>query len=264
MVESQKIDGIIQVPTAGLSDNQQAPMANARTAVHNSDSDLGWMPFRTPTRGPELNLVNEYLATHLPPPPAGQMLTVFLEPQIESGFPDLVAVYWSERIACGWDARRARLTAADIRVAHFLATDGRGDLETLDHYFRSQVSATLDRLHAADMIRRHRSGWLTRSLRSIFAVRRLIAIEAKVTNPFEGLHQALQNTWFASESYLLLPKLPKKACFSEVAARFGVGVAERGLPLHRCGVRPRRQQIPLSYASWLFNEWAWRSACLRE
>ena len=197
-----------QVPESGLDVSEQAPSPSSRTTVHNRDSALGWILFRTPTAGPELDLVNEYLSEHLPTPPRGQMLTVFLEPEIESGFPDLVAVYWSERVASAWDMRRAQLTVNDIRVAHFLATAGRGDAETLKHFFSSRVSATLDRLHAAKMIRRIRGGWLTLSLSSIFAVRRLIAIEAKVTNPREGLQQAILNTWFASESYLLLPKLP--------------------------------------------------------
>jgi hypothetical protein len=239
-------------------------VATTRTTVHCRGAAFDWMPFRTPTAGPELELVHEYLAAHIPPPPRGQVLTVFLEPEIESGFPDLVAVYWSERVASLWATCRAHLTADDIRVAHYLATVGTGDTETLKHFFRSRVSVTLERLHAANMIRRAGDGWRARSLESIFAVRRLIAIEAKVTNPREGLQQALLNTWFASESYLLLPKLPQKFDLSEEAARFGIGVTERGRPLHRCGVRARRQQIPLSYASWLFNEWAWRSACSRE
>src|SRR5581483_8234047 len=75
---------------------------------------------------------------------------------------------------------------------------------------------------------------------------------------WEGLRQAFQNTWFASESYLLLPRVPRCSDLKKEAARFGVGVAEQNKPLYRSGVRPRRQHIPLSYASWLFNEWAWR------
>lgn len=264
MLESRNLKGNSQVPKGGLGENQQVSVTTTRTTVHRSGAAYDWMPFRAPTIGPELELVHDYLSSHLPPPPRGQVLTVFLEPEIESGFPDLVAVYWSERVASYWSACRTQLTADDIRVAHFLATVGTGDSETLRHFFRSRVSATLERLHAADIIRRSGEGWRARPLGSIFAVRRLIAIEAKVTNPREGLQQAILNTWFASESYLLLPKLPQRSDLSDVAAKFGVGVTERGRPLHRCGVRARRQQIPLSYASWLFNEWAWRSACSRE
>jgi hypothetical protein len=232
----------------------------ARTRVHNNGAAFTWMSFRTPTQGPELELILDYLATHIPPPPKGQALTVFQEPGIDSGFPDLVAVYWSQRIASGWGAARVKLTSADIRVAHFLATVGIGDPETLKRFFRTSVSSTLERLHAANLIRRVGECWRARPLDSIFAVRRLIAIEAKVTNPREGLFQAFQNTWFASESYLLLPKLPRRSDLTDEAQKFGVGVAEQGKPLHLSGVRPRRQQIPLSYASWLFNEWAWKSA----
>ena len=232
-----------------------------RIVVHRCGSSFTGVPYRPPTQGPELDLVNEYIEGQIPEPPRGQALTVFVEPAIESGFPDLVAVYWSESVARRWERCRAELTAGDIRVAHYLATGGAGDLGTLKIFFRSRLSYTLDRLHAAGLVYRRGEHWYARALSSIFAVRRLVAIEAKVTNLRDGLHQAIQNTWFASESYLLLPCLPRRSELTGEATRFGVGIAERGRPLDHAGVRPRRQRIPLSYASWLFNEWAWRSAC---
>lgn len=261
VVESRDPGESPQVPPGGPMATERVHDTAPRTTVHRSGSAIRWLPFRTPTHGPELELVHEYLESHIPPPPDGQALTVFLEPAIESGFPDLVAVYWSQRVASFWAACRAELTGSDVRVAHFLATRGASDVDTLEYYFRPRVSCALERLHAANMIRRVGSRWRARPLETIFAVRRLLAIEAKVTNLREGLLQAIQNTWFASESYLLLPKLPRGSALSDEAEKFGVGVAERGRPLHRSGVRPRRKRIPLSYASWLFNEWAWRSAC---
>jgi hypothetical protein len=185
--------------------------------------------------------------------------TVFLEPEIESGFPDVVAVYWNVAAASCWLECRTELTMIDVRVVHFLAMTGRTPPGTLHTFFGRSVSGSLDRLHAAGMIRRVSGDWLSRSIDDIFAVRRLIAIEAKVTAWRCGLDQAFLNTWFASESYLLLPHLPQSEDLRKEADRYGVGVTVPDRPLAGSGVLPRRQRIPLSYASWLFNEWAWRA-----
>src|SRR5437764_244404 len=82
------------------------------------------LSFRTPTTGPESDLVLEYIDLQLPPAPRGQKRTVFVEPEIESGFPDVVAVYWHAATALRWSKIRAELTKVDIRIAHFLARVG--------------------------------------------------------------------------------------------------------------------------------------------
>lgn len=235
-------------------------MNTPRTTVHRCGSTFTQVVYRTPTDGPELKLVNQYIAEHIAPPPRGQALTVFIEPEVASGFPDVVAVYWSQAVASQWHGCRAHLTSADVRVAHHLATTGCGDLDTLQRFFRPWLAAALDRLDAAGVAYRVGRQWRAKCLKSIFAVRSLVAIEAKVADWRDGLWQAVQNTWFASESYLLLPRLPRRGNLAEEAARFGVGVAARDTPLRHAGVPPRTRRIPLSYASWLFNEWAWRAA----
>ncbi|HEY2786038.1 MAG TPA: hypothetical protein VGJ05_13805, partial [Fimbriiglobus sp.] len=172
--------------------------------------------YRTPTAGPELNLVAEYVRSRLPSPPRGQALTVFLEPEIESGFPDAVAVYWLVSTAQRWSPERTRLTPIDIRIAHFLATMGRSTRDFLCNFFFSGLGKSLERLVTAGMVRRSGQYWLLRPLHCIYAVRRLVAIEAKVSHWRGGLMQAAQNRWFASESYLLLPEMPKQFCRNEI------------------------------------------------
>lgn len=262
MVKSRNHDEKTQDSQAGALQPRRFSVATSRTIIHQSGAPFDWLSFRTPTAGPELELVHDYLAKHIPPPPKGQALSIFLEPEIESGFPDIVAVYWNQRVASDWASCRAELTAADIRVAHFLATAGDSDRETLKYFFRSQVSCTLERLHAANMIRQVGGVWRARPLGTIFAARRLLAIEAKVTNPREGLQQAVLNMWFASESYLLLPKLPSHTGFVEETKRFGVGLLTRELAIDASAVGARQDRIPKSYASWLFNEWAWLASAV--
>jgi len=215
---------------------------------------------RTPTVGPEYELVLAYIDAQLPPAPRGQERTVFVEPEIESGFPDVVAVYWHAATALRWSSARVKLTEVDIRIAHFLAMIGSTGSETFKPFFKKNVVPSLERLHAAGIVRATSKKWHLHSLQDIFAVRRLVAIEAKIDQWRDGLHQAIQNTWFASESYLLLPHVPRRSDLLDEALRMGVGVKTRDQKLDSSEGPARRDRIPKSYVSWLFNEWAWRAA----
>jgi len=218
------------------------------------------LSFRKPTAGPEYNLVEEYVESQLPTAPRGQERTVFLEPEIDSGFPDAVAVYWHVETAKCWSVARAKLTKVDVRVAHFLAMAGASSLDALRPLFNKSLLRSLDRLRCADVIRGTSKTWRLRSLLDVFAVRRLVAIEAKIDQWRNGLLQAVQNTWFASESFLLVPRVSAGSDLPEAACRLGVGVRTRDQKLDESECPARRDRIPKSYASWLFNEWAWRAA----
>jgi hypothetical protein len=195
----------------------------------------------------------------LPSPPRGQALTVFLEPEIESGFPDAVAVYWRVSTAQRWFSERSLLTATDIRVAHFLATMGRSTTNYLCNFFFSGLVKSLERLATAGVVRRSGQYWLLRPLHCVYAVTRLVAIEAKMSDWRGGLVQAVQNRWFASESYLLLSEAPKQSCRSGIK-ELGVGILERESTLATISGPADHDALPRSYASWLFNEWTWRAA----
>jgi hypothetical protein len=100
--------------------------------------------------------------------------------------------------------------------------------------------------------------WRARSLSKTFAIRRIVAIEAKVNEWRAALDQAFVNTWFTPESYVLVPVIPRGADLLETALRQGVGVLSKERP----NLEPRPAMHPTSYASWLFNEWSWRLATL--
>lgn len=213
---------------------------------------------RTPTQGPELDLVHAYIAMHLPDAPRGQRRTVFLEPRLESGYPDVVVVHWHVGTAEQWQTSRRDLTKFDIRILHYLSTYGATTTEDLKARYYSPISPSLERLHDAGLVWRTTRSWRACSLNRIFAVRRIIAIEAKVHEWRKGMQQAAQNTWFASESYLLLGTLPRQSNLAEQATRWGVGVITKQHSITNSVISARPGRIPVSYASWLFNEWVWR------
>lgn len=223
--------------------------------------------FRKQTNGPELDLVYQYISTSLPEPGEDEKLTVFIEPKISSGnYPDIVAVYWKRSVTLSWPAERVLLTSADLRVLHSLylsSTKHRDDLDSPALIDFNLPKKSRDRLQKSGLLLNNNMSWTIRPLREIFAVQKIIAIEAKIHDWQKGLDQALLNTWFSSESYLLLPRIPAAIDLVERAKNFGIGLVDTGTPLNKTEITARSYQIPASFTSWEFNEWAWRSQ-LRE
>ena len=224
-----------------------------------SEGGLG-LRFRGPVAGPEQVLVETFLNTATIRLLPGRTLTVFAEPAIDTGFPDLVAVVWRSQVARGWSAERERLRAIDLRLLHLLATRGAMELSFLHEVFQRGLNGMLTRLEEAGVVIVGKEKCRARSMSSIFSVERIIAIEAKVSATQRALEQACANTWFSSESHALLPRPRTGERLTGVASALGVGVLgfEEDRVEKVCAASIRA--VPLSYGSWLFNEWTWRVA----
>jgi hypothetical protein len=208
--------------------------------------------------GPESELVDWFLEECPFRIPRGCRATLFREPRLMSGFPDLVLVYWSERAIEQWNEDRAHLRDSELRLLHYLVQHGHSSKENIEKVFSTDVDERLDRLQAAGLLRRVGNGWKPRALSKCYAVREIIAIEAKMSDWTTVLQQAYLNTWFASQSYILVPNIPRGARFLDQAASLNIGVWSR---LEGCQIKPSpvSSQLPISYASWLFNEWVWKA-----
>lgn len=224
-----------------------------------SEGGLG-LRFRGPVAGPEKVLVETFLETATIQLRPGQTLTVFAEPAIDTGFPDLVAVVWRSGVARAWTAERERLRAMDLRLLHLLATGGAMALSFLREVFRRGLNGMLTRLEEAGVVLVGKSKCRARSMASIFAVERIIAIEAKVCATQRAMEQASANTWFSSESHALFRRPRTGERLMSVASSLGVGVLgfDEDRVARVCAASVRA--VPLSYGSWLFNEWTWRIA----
>ena len=222
------------------------------------NSDIG-ARFRRTRPGPELDLVESFLLAMPLYIPHGCRATVFREPRLESGFPDLVIVVWREEVTREWRSERVYLEAHDLRLVHFLHHTRRARKDEIVAVFGRCATESIDRLHCAAMIRQVGLSWTPCALRRSFAASKIIAVEAKVGKWTKVLNQALLNTWFASKSYVLVPNLPSEPQLA-VARRLGIGVCS--LDDHRKvqEVDSESMSLPRSYASWMLNDWAWRSA----
>ncbi len=216
---------------------------------------------RVPRPGPETALVDRFVEAMTSARSCSTALrtTLFREPRLLSGFPDLVAVMWHAPTAERWSGARKRLSTADLRLVQLLVSTGPTDVETLEGLVGRDQASRLPVLHEAGLVIERGGEWRVRRLREAFAVRGIVAFEAKIADWGQALAQASANRWFASESYVLLPSAPRNADATAEATRLGVGIWVDGMNAPILPAR-RNSQQPVSFASWLFNEWAWRDA----
>jgi hypothetical protein len=97
---------------------------------------------------------------------------------------------------------------------------------------------------------------------SLYATKHIIAVEAKVSQWRQALNQAFQNQWFATSSFVLLSRLPGGVALADEAEALGVGLWTMANNVLDLSAMAQHRQ-PSSYASWLFNEWAWRAAMVQ-
>lgn len=217
--------------------------------------------FRRARSGPERDLVEWYLEALPITIPDGCRATIFREPRLASGYPDLVVVIWCVATASRWSHERAALLSRDLQLLQFLHQVPNAGMTLLRTLFGKSVNSSLDRLCAADLVQKAFDSWEPSPIVDSFAARRIIAIEAKVAEWPAALSQAVLNRWFASESYVLLPHVPRGDRLLQAAKPLGIGVCTREGSLVRA---PRRRNgaLPVSYASWLLHEWTWRAHCV--
>lgn len=208
--------------------------------------------------GPEYTMIMDYAELLIEEPMAEQKeLTIFIEPKIGTSYPDLVAVYWTPQRAANWNQNRKKLTAEDLKVLHCIWSAGIAPSKSLQDRFNNFFKSVNKLVDAGILL--DIDGQISIDRESIFAIDNIIAIEGKIHSWQEGLSQALQNTWFASESYLLLNKWPRTdSLLMSQAELMGVGLLEPDMPFEYARVAPIHQSLPGSHASWLFNEWCWQ------
>lgn len=216
--------------------------------------------FRSPTPGPEHELVEAFLSSLKSTSRRGRRLTVFSEPALESGYPDIVAVEWRPGRARKWAPERQALTSDDLKLLHALCGRGWTEISFLEKVFRRPLAKRLGFLAELSLVVLGSRKCRLRSLNEVFAVERIIAIEAKVASWRSAIRQASANAWYSSESLVLIPSAANRVALGQTARKFNVGVVlfESDSLSELCEA-PRRP-VPLSYGSWLFNEWVWRIA----
>lgn len=219
---------------------------------------------RTPTPGPEMQFVEEALQSahesgvwpdEAPP-------IFFREPALPTGFPDLVGVFLNRQDLL-FTRERLRLRGEHFQILHHVfsarGTTLRAAAEALLRSER-RLETLIEELELAELVLRSAHRVRCAALGEIFVAKRIVAVEAKIDKWADAIRQAVANTWFASHSFVLLPDRHWNDGLRDVAARFGVGVLTYDGSQTRVRRRAQKQRLPVSYGSWLINEWTIRQA----
>lgn len=188
-------------------------------------------------------------------------VAVFHEPRMETGFPDLVIVQYLPEVFEHWVAARSALNPTDLKILHYLSNVQGADASTLMATLgiaAKPLLSSIERLLDAGLITRFKTKWKAEALNHIFGVRSIVAVEAKIKNWSDALHQSQLNLWFASEAYILSPvEKPSQSIMSR-SRDSGIGIFLLNGNHVRRAQGPRKNDIPSSYGSWMFNEWIGR------
>lgn len=226
-----------------------------------SEPQIGYLS-RKSVKGPEHRLAMSFLE-HMPKRRSGS-IAVFLEPLMDTGYPDIVIVYYKHRVFDEWVECRKNLTLTDIKILHYLYLSGGATSDVIEGSLGvsgKNLLNSIERLLDSRMIRRYAKQWSPYILKRRYAVERIVAIEAKIKDWQSAFSQAALNRWFASESFIVSPVRKPTQKILMKSNELGVGIYSHNKSKTQCITGAKQHGSPSCYASWLFNEWIGRRLC---
>ena len=232
---------------------------NRLPILSNSLCEIGYTS-RTSAQGKEFLMVQQFVEylNEKYRKYTNKKAMIFIEPQIETGFPDIVIVEFYSFPPIGWNAARSNLNTTDLKILFFIQTSS--DL-TIDRiscilgFPREIVEETILRLKNARMIKLFKNGKVSKvPLERYCRIKKIVAVEAKINKWNEAIRQANNNAWFSTESYVLLNKNNFSKRVSDTCNKYGVGIMLLNGVLKRAKDSTYRS-FPVSFASLQFNEW---------
>lgn len=231
--------------------------------IKNSRPDIG-VYTRSATLGEEYELVEQFIGyysnTFMRNNKKTQ-LAVFVEPRIDSGFPDVVFASYLPSITDNWSDKREVLDVFDLKLLSYLCTAedafGTKIISTLG-FPEKQTLVSLEKLMDAKLISYRGHSWRVRELREVFSLTKLIAVEAKLNDINKVFEQTHLNTRFASHSYALTNSAHPQGATVKTFKRFGLGLYGKDSQFRRI-IEAKSFPLPSSYLSFQFNEWIGKS-----
>lgn len=223
--------------------------------------DIG-LKSRICREGPELKLVEEFIY-EIPKifKPKKNKLALFIEPLIEGAYPDIIVTEYNPKIIDSWKEQRNLLNNIDFKIFENLRQHGgltSAELFKNTNHNYKVLLQSIEKLYDAGLIERKQEKWKPKPLDETYAVKRLVSIEAKMNEWKTLLSQADANQWFASESYALSSvKNPRESTINKFKD-YGIGLYSLSNQKLVKLSEAKKQSLPKSYMSWMFNEWVGR------
>lgn len=215
---------------------------------------------RTVTEGEEQDLVKSFIDYYIHiflKNNKVNNLAVFIEPQVASGFPDIVFASYSTRIMDNWSKERDRLDISDFKVLSYLIMSGGCSGDNLIGWLgmdEKVILETLEKLLDAKMVCCSKGVWKPVDLKKIYHIKKLVSVEAKMSDIRKVAEQTLINTWFASQSYALVNSANPQNNTINNFLKQGTGLYCKQKGFKKI-VEAQKLKLPSSYLSLQFNEW---------
>lgn len=230
--------------------------------IYDNYHDLG-IRNRTITDGDEIELVKEYINYRKESfiPTLDKKLAIFLEAQVANAYPDIVFVEYNPENYADWNDIRSELGKQEMKILyHIYMTGGLdfSDLVTQLGITWKDAGFCIERLYDSKLIKRENKQWMLVDEKKI-TTHKIEAVEAKLNQWEQVLQQSIINRNFASESYALsiAKSKPKKEVLNKFK-KFGIGVYIKEGDSFNVIKEAKRNPIPVSFNSILFNEWVGR------
>ncbi len=239
--------------------NKNATIYEEVPVLSSSLSEIGYIS-RTSTQGKEYLLVQDFISfmNDKYKKYRNKKAMIFIEPQLETGFPDIViAEYYSLPPNC-WNDARGDLNTTDLKILCFIQNNAELTIEKISRtlgFPKDITEESVQRLKKAKMIHLYKNGKVLKvPLETYCRIKKIISIEAKINKWSEAIRQANNNTWFSTESYVLLNKDSYSKKVSDTCEQYGLGIILLNGALKKAKESVYRS-FPVSFASLQFNEW---------
>ena len=219
---------------------------------------------RPSTQGDELDLVEDFIEYYIHnflKSNKTNNLAIFVEPKVASGFPDIVFASYSPKILENWSEQRENLETNDLKVlSQLLMTKGSTGSELITRLKMPEKDTiqAIEKLLDAHMIIRDHGLWKPVDIKKIYNIKKLISVEAKMTDIKKVAEQSLINTWFASQTYALTSTSNPQSSTIKKFERQGTGLYCKKRSFRKI-VEAKKLASPSSYQSLQFNEWIGRT-----
>ncbi len=219
---------------------------------------------RTSTAGKELDMVSKYITYLIDKYKKlkRKKAAIFVEPQLDTGYPDIVVLEFYSVPQKKWVTIRNNLNVTDLKILYYIQTQSYSklsDLQNILGFSKEVLQKSVSRLHKSGLIHYYQRCASVRSisLKSYCRISKVISIEAKIDKWNEAIRQAENNIWFSTESYILMNK---DACSESIRVscrKKGIGIILVNGEV-KTVLASKQRRFPVSYASLQFNEWLLR------
>lgn len=239
------------------------------TIFSQSIPQIGYIA-RTSTQGEEFNMVSIYIEaiSQKYSTLKNKRIAIFIEPQIDTGYPDIVIVEYSATTLPEVNSARSKLSTDDLKILFYIHCKKcltLKELSTKLAYSLDEIKKSVHRLASAGLLYLSKNDVSVRNkaLSKYCPIKRIIAIEAKLSKWNEAIIQAEHNIWFSTDSYILLNREKCSSTILERCKEKGIGVILVNGDIQTV-LKSAARNFPVSYASLQFNEWLCRYSYFEE